>query len=157
MKAITIYQPWDSLIAFGLKTIETRGHARFLCLAGQTIAIHAGLKMWQGWPNGQYPPEVRHLRQLPRDGGYEQLDEATIHAKNHLGCVVAIVDVTAHRQLTEADSAAALCPAEGLYGLILGNVRRFKEPIATPPTIPATSHRGIWTWEPPAGWEELLI
>ena len=34
--------------------------------------------------------------------------------------VVCVVDVQAHRLLTEADSAAALCPAAGLYGLVLG-------------------------------------
>ena len=150
MKALTLWRPWSSFVAFQLKTIETRTHDRLRGLVGKTIAIHAGLKMWQ-WPNGQYPPEVRHLRRLPTDGGYGQLDEATIHANNHLGCVVAIVDVQAHRRLTDADSRAALCPADGLFGLILGNVRRFETP------IPATGHQGIWTWEPPENWEELVI
>jgi hypothetical protein len=38
--AITINQPWASLIANGIKTIETRKHTKFKCLVGQRIAIH---------------------------------------------------------------------------------------------------------------------
>lgn len=42
MKAITIWQPWASLIMSGRKAIETRTHDRFKGLVGQRIAIHAG-------------------------------------------------------------------------------------------------------------------
>ena len=44
MKAISLWQPWASLVALKLKTIETRGHDRFKGLVGQRIAIHAGRK-----------------------------------------------------------------------------------------------------------------
>jgi hypothetical protein len=44
MRAISLYQPWASLIAEGVKTIETRLHDRFTALVGQRVAIHAGLK-----------------------------------------------------------------------------------------------------------------
>lgn len=79
------------------------------------------------------------------------LQKVLAHSLDHAGCVVAVVDVKAHRQLTEADSRAALCPAEGLFGLILENVRRFKVPIR------ATGRQWAWDWEPAAGWEELVI
>ena len=42
MKAITLHQPWASLIAEGIKTIETRSWAPPRQLIGQRIAIHAG-------------------------------------------------------------------------------------------------------------------
>ena len=42
MKAITLHQPWASLIAEGHKTIETRDWPPPLSLVGQRIAIHAG-------------------------------------------------------------------------------------------------------------------
>lgn len=42
MKALTIRQPWASLIALGVKTIETRSWRAPQSLIGQTIAIHAG-------------------------------------------------------------------------------------------------------------------
>ena len=44
MKALTLYQPWASLIAHGVKTIETRSWAPPRRLIGQRIAIHAGRK-----------------------------------------------------------------------------------------------------------------
>ena len=45
MKAITLHQPWASLIAHGVKTIETRSWAPPRRLIGQRIAIHAGKTM----------------------------------------------------------------------------------------------------------------
>ena len=42
MKALTLHQPWASLIAHGVKTIETRSWAPPQSLVGQRIAIHAG-------------------------------------------------------------------------------------------------------------------
>lgn len=41
MKAITLWQPWASLIALGVKTIETRSWGAPRSLIGQRIAIHA--------------------------------------------------------------------------------------------------------------------
>ena len=42
MYAITLHQPWASLIALGIKTVETRSWPAPARLIGQTIAIHAG-------------------------------------------------------------------------------------------------------------------
>ncbi len=42
MKALTLHQPWASLMAHGVKTIETRSWAPPRSLIGQRIAIHAG-------------------------------------------------------------------------------------------------------------------
>jgi len=44
MKAITLWQPWASLIAVGAKTIETRSWAPPASLIGHRIAIHAARK-----------------------------------------------------------------------------------------------------------------
>jgi hypothetical protein len=43
MKAITLHQPWASLIARGIKHIETRSWEPPRSLYGQRIAIHAGM------------------------------------------------------------------------------------------------------------------
>ena len=45
MKTLTLYQPWASLIAYGVKTIETRSWAPPQGLVGQRIAIHAGKRV----------------------------------------------------------------------------------------------------------------
>ena len=42
MKAITLHEPWASLIVAGKKTIETRNWSPPDDLIGETIAIHAG-------------------------------------------------------------------------------------------------------------------
>jgi len=144
MKVITIHPPYPSFVAYRLKSIETRKHKRFRGLVGQTIAIHAS--------QTESPPSDA-LMDLWMFWGLTGLDiaRAARHSLVSAGCIVAIADVTAHRRLTDADSAAALCPADGLYGLILDNVRRFREP------IPATGHQRAWDWEPPENWEELVI
>ena len=45
MYAITLHQPWASLVAQGVKTIETRSWPAPARLIGQTIAIHAGKRV----------------------------------------------------------------------------------------------------------------
>jgi len=154
MKAITIHQPWASLIACGLKTIETRGHERFRGLVGQTIAIHAAQQWGEFAFTISWPLTIGEVaRQAAEDyGGVEAALLVALRAAGGAsGCVVAVACVKSHRRLTDADSRAALCPADGLYGLDLVDVRRFREPIK------ATGHQGIWTWEPPEGWEGLLV
>lgn len=44
MKALTIWQPWASLIAIGAKPYEFRGWAAPRALRGQRIVIHAGVR-----------------------------------------------------------------------------------------------------------------
>lgn len=41
MKAISLHQPWASLVADGIKTIETRSWRAHASAIGQRIAIHA--------------------------------------------------------------------------------------------------------------------
>ena len=43
--AITLHQPWATLIALGVKTVETRSWPAPERLLGQTIAIHAGKRV----------------------------------------------------------------------------------------------------------------
>jgi hypothetical protein len=79
------------------------------------------------------------------------VNRAILHGRACRGCVVGTAYVKTHRRLTDADSRAALCPADGLYGLDLVDVRRFRVP------IPASGRPGIWNWEPPTNWKDLLI
>ena len=45
MRAITLHQPWASLIAHGVKDIETRSWPPPQTMVGQRIAIHAGKRI----------------------------------------------------------------------------------------------------------------
>lgn len=44
MKVITLHQPWATLIALGVKTIETRSWAPPKALIGERLLIHAGTR-----------------------------------------------------------------------------------------------------------------
>ena len=142
MKAITIWQPWASLIAHGYKAIETRTHGRFAGLVGRRIAIHAGMRYdprtWAGtWGVPYY---IRH--RSPRDR-YQIRDICYDCPKLPRGAVVCTAVVLEHRRLSDTDSTAALCLTdERLYGLILDvdSIERFV------PEIPAKGHQGIWEW-----------
>ena len=45
MYAITLHQPWASLIALGAKTVETRSWPAPARLLGRRIAVHAGKRL----------------------------------------------------------------------------------------------------------------
>ena len=45
MYAITLHQPWATLITLGIKTVETRSWPAPERLLGQVIAIHAGKRV----------------------------------------------------------------------------------------------------------------
>lgn len=92
MKALTLYQPWASLIACGVKTIETRSWATNY---RGPIAIHAAKTVpprW--WPQGnalfdRFKDDLRRvaLPQLLDDGSYDLLLPA--------GAIVAVADLWA--------------------------------------------------------------
>ena len=42
MYAIALHQPWASVIALGIKTVETRSWPAPARLMGQTVVVHAG-------------------------------------------------------------------------------------------------------------------
>ena len=124
MKAITLWQPWASLIASGWKTIETRRHARFACLVGSRIAIHAGKHfdrtIFEIWPT-----------RIPRHGFTEA----------PRGVVLCTALVTEARWLFGEGQDDALCDTARLFGLTLADVRRLYPPVA------AKGHQGIWNWK----------
>ena len=73
MKAITIIQPFASLIAVGAKTFETRSWRGSSSLLGERIAIHAGMKFDDlSWAPADLRAEVRYAlgdrwqRSVPR-------------------------------------------------------------------------------------------
>lgn len=66
MKALSLHQPWASLIAEGVKTIETRSWRAPQSMVGQRFAVHAAKRMpeprvfdeavgdWEVWDNGYH-------------------------------------------------------------------------------------------------------
>lgn len=66
MKAVSLWQPWATLIAIGAKRIETRNWPAPRSIVGQRIAIHAAKRTSELWIC-QEPPfnEYVHEAELP--------------------------------------------------------------------------------------------
>jgi len=128
MKAISLWQPWASWVAFGWKPIETRTHGRFACLVGETIVIHAAQK----WDEDAVRMAWQYLNhsQITATPGLMQLR----------GCLIctAFVSYGIH-PLTSLDSAQALldCRGKGLYGFVLTDIKPMKP-------IPWKGHQGVF-------------
>ena len=132
---ITVRPPWSSWIAAGLKTIETRTHARFRSLEGRSIAIHSG-KSFDTEARGiaaanVTPPVARLLSSMNYD--------------SDRGKVVCLAHVAQAKYLSGSmdERFAALCDTLNLFGLFLDRVEYL------PPTV-ARGRQGVWTWTPPA-------
>ena len=133
MKALTISQPYASLIAYGEKWVENRS-----------------------WPTKYRGPMVIHAgkgtQYLTRD---EMLQQGY-----PIGSVVAVADIQACVRVdwTDTQIQEALpdwCTVwefldhkhtEGPWCWILGNIRRMTAPIDT------RGSQGLWNWVPPDGW-----
>lgn len=107
MKAISLWQPWASLIACGVKVYETRSWPPPRELIGQPIAIHAAKKIDRG--AAEFAEELMYGQHRP--GGFDLADklEASMrrtpdslmgcfgHACMPIGCVVCIARLAADR------------------------------------------------------------
>ena len=96
MKAISLWQPWASLIACGVKPYETRSWAPPRELIGQPIAIHAAKKIDKGAAEfaeelmyGQYGQEIADKLDAVTDGPDEIMGKFG-NTIMPIGCVVCI-------------------------------------------------------------------
>ncbi len=137
MKAITLWQPWATFIADGLKCFETRSwETRY---RGR-LAIHAANR-WQ-------PDQARLFLRLR-----QEFPELHIYPPYNtrdgfpLGCVVAIVELSVI-QLTEAirDQISPLERALGDYG---GGRFAWKLRLVEKLLVPerVAGKQGLWKWE----------
>jgi activating signal cointegrator 1 len=135
MKALSMTQPWASLVAFGEKTIETRSWSTDY--RGR-IAIHAAK---------EYPESARKL-------AFDQPFKDLLAAIEELtgeplptGAILATVELCA---CVPADLIHRLPDEERLLGdysagrfaWLLREVERFEKP------IPASGALGLWEWCP---------
>ena len=168
MKAVTIYQPYASLIATGAKIYETRGWATKY---RGPIAIHAGMK--RIIPNSGNPYFIRFLEAVNKALGfnpYEYADPDLPEAFTAYyagtaglprGAVVATAELVGCWGITGnfgecacllhilQEGQAAVRGNEllfgdfstGRYAWELANVQALPEP------VPCRGQQGLWNWE----------
>ncbi|MCL6458319.1 MAG: ASCH domain-containing protein [Gorillibacterium sp.] len=139
MKAITIHQPWATLVAIKVKENETRGWATKH--RGKT-AIHAGKKV-------EREACMREpIRSILAAYGYTAENLPT-------GAVVAIVNLADCQQVIDDNGESAVLRnqqiisrheyafgdfSEGRYAWKMSEVEQLSEP------IPAKGQQGLWNW-----------
>ena len=92
MKALTLYQPWASLIACGVKTIETRSWATNY---RGPIAIHAAKTVPRAWEQQANALFDRFKDALRRVALPQLLDNGSYDLLLPAGAVVAVADLWA--------------------------------------------------------------
>ena len=136
VKAITLHQPWASLVAKGAKTVETRSWQPPEGLIGQRIAIHAG-KQQAGSTSEEFELAVMgHL-------GVNWRDELPA------GAVVATA-LLAEAVQTAGDGKDAPTREEALFGNYaagrwMWQLRNVK--LVEPPVL-ATGRQRVWSLKP---------
>jgi hypothetical protein len=133
MKAITILQPWASLIACGAKRIETRSWATQY--RGR-IAIHAAKDQ------DKKGERIRHIVARAEQYGI-------IIPEMHFGAIIAIATLTHCLKINESqiyylekDKSKELAFGDftpGRYAWILDNIQAIKP-------VPAKGMQRIWNW-----------
>ena len=151
MKALTIWQPWCSLIVAGAKPYEFRGWAAPASIQGQRIALHAGarktkrdeiadlfmrLSKGDAWTTGlradlALPLLERWLAQP------DLLPLSSIIGTAVLGKPVSAFDIAGEFGATLNDSDRAE-HSNFAWPMI--------QPLAVAPVIPAKGAQGFWNW-----------
>ncbi|PTY02600.1 2-oxoglutarate dehydrogenase E1 [Verrucomicrobia bacterium LW23] len=140
MKAISLWQPWATLIALGCKHIETRG---WPTSHRGPLAIHASLRS-----DKELDLAFQHLRRR-----HDLISKALVEAKTPtykslpFGAIVAVCTLEQCVPTQELSSWALSrmerdCGnyAYGRYGWVLTDIRRLEQPIVI------GGRMGLWHW-----------
>jgi len=134
IKAITLWQPWASFMALGLKRNETRSWAtRYR----GPLAIHAAAKIPQ---KGEIPLDVLSF-------AVRELGHWRYWPLGKILCVIKLWDIDKN-PMSPADPIEAMLGHYGVgrYAWKTQMLQVFDEP------IPAKGKQGLWDWE----WPEAL-
>jgi hypothetical protein len=143
MRALSLTQPWATLVALGIKTIETRS---WLTSYRGVLAIHAA----KGLPG--YARDSWHLncwvRAALQQAGYASVEELPRGVVLAIATLAYVYPVERIRSDLSPLEEALGDYSSGRYAWGLTGVRRPAEP------VPARGALGLWAWSPPNGWAE---
>ena len=161
MKALTLWQPWATLIAEGVKTIETRSWAPPKSLIHQRIAIHAAKREMR--PFDEWNAAILEaLRKCPPAlDSYDGCPRGAVLATARLVCAHEIAYqhgaiVQMHPGLHPGNALECRhycqwawgCPVDPFGDFTPGRWLWFLEDIEKlPEPIPAKGRQGLWEWK----------
>lgn len=144
MIALSLWQPWASLIAIGVKPYETRDWPPPAKLIGQRIAIHAAKKAVSS--DDRAWAAEHGATDLPLGA---IVCTARLIAAYQCGPAVSCqaVRIVGYRGSKKGTAPAELLVDEfgdyalGRWAWALDTISRFSDP------VPALGRQGLWTWE----------
>ena len=143
MRALTLTQPYATLIAIGAKRVETRSWGT---TQSGPLAIHAATyKKNSDIHEAVFRPAIYRALSTSANGGLPAIPSGSIVAVCHLVACLKIIDPPPEPEHSFGDYTP------GRYAWILSNVHPLREP------IPIKGHLGLWNWDAPANLEELLL
>lgn len=147
MRAITIRQPWASLIALGYKRMETRS---WNTKVRGWVAIHAGLGMPAGLRIGQRLPVGEFEVERDRSGGLLlQGESLSWPYRLPMGAVVAVGELFQTRSTNSIEhkpdprEASLGDHSPDRFAWSLASVSGLRRPLYVP------GAQGFWTWHYP--------
>ena len=139
MKALTLTEPWATLMALHEKTVETRSWKLPAFMIGQKIAVHSG-KRFPGWAKELCFEEPFYSSLRTPDGKYSYPELST-------GSILCIVKFIGCRftqdirgQLTKKEIAFGDY-GDGRFAWFTEFVERLEKP------VPAIGRLGFWEWK----------
>ena len=153
MKALSLTQPYATLIAIGAKKIETRSWPT--SYRGE-LAIHAS----KGFPDEARRESGRSpFVEFLLAAGYSRPSSLPLGAVVAIARVIGCMPTRDILRIRRHSQGVSMLPheldfgnyVEGRYGFFLADVRPLREP------IPARGALGLWEWQPPSNLEELLL
>lgn len=151
--AITVWQPWASLIAYEAKVFEFRGWRPAPSLIGQRIAIHAAARAvnpveLRALLVKLHSPAWRETGILGREAGIKLLEamkpEPWLLPRSAVVCVALLGKPLANAELAESLGVEHVNDSDrdqhANIGWPLSDVCRLEPP------VPARGNQGFWTW-----------
>lgn len=147
MKAITLWQPWASLVAIGAKSIETRSWAPGY---RGPLAIHAG-QAWDGTlvrlcksePFAEVLEAAGLCERGPRGGWRTSLPFGAVVAVCRVADCLPTEEVFGVYGETRHERAFGDY-TPGRWAWVLSDLRQLPEP------LPARGRQQLWEWDAPA-------
>ena len=158
MPAITLWQPFATLVADGHKTVETRSHDKAAKYVGKRIAIHAAKRKVTDRELMNFPNTIHDALAKYYDGGRWWHEQIPYGAAVATAKLVKVAQVVAHWEDEYASDMAETHDGDsgpiddfgdfsvGRWLWFLDDIRKLDTP------YPATGRQGFWTLELP---EEL--